>query len=72
MQIDFSTLLGIGGIIAAIWAIKSRNAAVTKSKDVERRIGAINEAKEVSNEVEAMDDDSVDAAANKWVRNKKR
>lgn len=72
MQIDFNTLLGIGGIIAAIWAIKSRNAAVTKSKDVKRRIDAINESKEVSNEVEAMGDDDLDAAANKWVRNKKR
>lgn len=72
MQIDFTTLLGIGGIIAAIWAIKSRNAAVTKSKDVDRRIDAINEAKEVSNEVEAMGDDDLDAAANKWVRNNKR
>lgn len=63
-------LIGIGGVISAVLAIKSRNKANAKAKEVERRVDAISNAKGVKDEVDAMGDESLLHSASKWLRNR--
>ena len=70
MQIDTSWLIGLGGIVAALLAIRSRNKAVAEAKDKERRMDAIKDAQEIRHEVDAVDDDGLDDLGSRWVRRK--
>lgn len=70
INIDMSTLIGLGGIVAALLAIRSRNRAVAEAEDKERRMDAIKDAQEARDEVDAVDDDGLDDIGAKWVRRK--
>lgn len=70
MQIDTSWLIGLGGIVAALLAIRSRNRVVAEAEDKERRMDAIKDAQEARDEVGAVDDDGLDDLGSRWVRRK--
>lgn len=71
INLDLGWLVGILGALVAYGALKSRNKANTKAKEYERRVEAINESKEIRDEVDSMGDDVVsDALKRGWVRKK--
>lgn len=59
--------------LAAIW-LNGRRSAKTRIKlqQVENRIAAVKQAKEIENEVQALDRDSLKRRASVWVRGSKR
>lgn len=66
----YLALLGAFAITAVIAWFKGRSAgaAFAEGKRDRARLEAINEANEVRNEVEALDRDSLQSRARRWVR----
>lgn len=64
-------LIGIIGALVAFIAMRSRSQVSGKLKDAERRIDDINNAQDIRNEIQTLDDDRLRDAANKWVRDKR-
>jgi hypothetical protein len=59
--------------LAATWfGGKMTGAANVKAKQAEGRLRAVKEAEGISNEVEALDVDTLKRRATRWVRNSKR
>lgn len=60
MSLDIAGwLVGVIGALVAVIAVKSRNNVSRKVKETERRVNAINEARNIRENIEKLDDDSV-------------
>ena len=60
MSLDIAGwLVGVIGALVAVIAVKSRNNVSRKVKETERRVNAINEARNIRENIERLDDDSV-------------
>lgn len=60
MSLDIAGwLVGVIGALVAVIAVKSRNTAARKTKETERRVNAINEARNIRENIEKLDDDAV-------------
>lgn len=60
MSLDIAGwLVGVIGALVAVIAVKSRNTVARKTKETERRVNAINEARNIRENIEKLDDDSV-------------
>ena len=60
MSLDIAGwLVGVIGALVAVIAVKSRNNVSRKVKETERRVNAINEARNTRENIERLDDDSV-------------
>lgn len=60
MSLDIAGwLVGVIGALVAVIAVKSRNNVSRKVKETERRVNAINEARNIREDIERLDDDSV-------------
>lgn len=60
MSLDIAGwLVGVIGALVAVIAVKSRNNVSRKVKETERRVNAINEARNIRENIERLDDDAV-------------
>ena len=55
-------------LLGIYWSGRRDGAAAVKADANEARLDAVKTAKEVEDEVRALDDDSLDARAGQWVR----
>lgn len=67
----YGWLIGIIGALVALIAVRSRSGVSDKLKDAERRIDAINNARNIRDEIQTLDDDRLLDAAREWVRDRR-
>ena len=68
----WAALMGMAAIAAAWLTGRLGGAREAKGKDIARRIAAIQRKRDIENEVEALDGDTLKRRATVWVRDDKR
>lgn len=73
LRFKIYAILAVGLVLGLLgWRSAGIRAALEKAEaeEKERRLDQMRTAKEVEDEVEALDDDGLRSRASKWVRNK--
>lgn len=68
----YGYLIALGALIVGFIAAYFKGKSAAKNEQVKHDYESTKRAKNISNEVDALDNDGVRDSAGRWVRNKKR